>query len=99
MGRFYFVKITAMSYEDKEVVKITIRTNPAWLIPYLERRLPMFDGMIYIKPGKTNLRTKEGKAAVQETIDFLKNVTPVCAVTWNDALMEPAKFHCNDTGP
>jgi uncharacterized protein YkwD len=86
---------------DKEVVEITsrIRTNPKWLIPHLEAMVPKFDGMIYREPGQINLRTNEGVAAVHETIKFLKEVTPVCAVAWNDALMEPAKFHCNDTGP
>jgi len=87
---------------DKEVVEITsrIRTNPAWLIPHLEAMLPKFDGMIFSRPDKKlNIRTKEGAAAVHETIKFLKEVEPVCAITWSDALMEPAKFHCNDTGP
>jgi uncharacterized protein YkwD len=36
---------------------------------------------------------------VHETINFLKEANPVCAISWNDALMEAAKFHCNDTGP
>lgn len=24
---------------------------------------------------------------------------PVCELEWNDDLCEPAKYHCNDTGP
>jgi uncharacterized protein YkwD len=91
-----------MSEMDKEIVEITsrIRTNPKWLIPHLEARVPNFDGLIYKEDGlEYDLETKEGVAAVHEAINYLKNVTPVCAVKWNDALMEPAKFHCNDKGP
>ena len=90
-----------MSAMDREIVEITsrIRTDPAWLIPHLEEMLSRFNGNLLERPGKITMSTNEGPAAVQETIDFLHNVEPVCSVSWNDALAEAAKFHTNDTGP
>lgn len=91
-----------MSAMDREIVEITsrIRTDPKWLIPFLEERAAKFNGLEYSKYGDPEwLTTNEGAAAVHECIDCLKKQTPIGAVTWSDALMEPAKFHCNDIGP
>jgi hypothetical protein len=50
-----------------------LRQNPQFLIPHLQKMLPLFEGTLFKEPGKVNINTQEGANAVQELINFLKN--------------------------
>ena len=58
---------------DKEIFNLhnEIRKNPQMLIEDLNQMIEQFDGLLLKRPGKVTLRTKEGKDAVQEAIQFL----------------------------
>ena len=51
------------------------------------------------RPGRSTLRTKEGKAAVAEAIEFLKNQEPSQPFKFSGEMMEAAKAHVEDIGP
>jgi len=68
-------------------------------VPGLQERLGLFDGKILSRPGKMNLRTNEGPAAVQELINYLNSASPLPKMKWNSGLAQAAAFHCSDTGP
>eukprot|EP01036_Dinobryon_divergens_P001864 gene1864-2445_t len=57
-----------------------LREDPPYFISYLERHLELFiDDFVYRDSNGdrgVNIRTKEGKLAVYEAIDFLRNSTP-----------------------
>ena len=58
-----------------------------------------FDGNTWRPAGRTALVTCEGAAAVNEAIDYLRNASPLGALTWNIKLEQAATFHTNDIGP
>ena len=51
---------------DQEVCEVhtQVRTNPTSIVSHLQEMLANFDGMVLKRPGKINLRTNEGAAAV-----------------------------------
>ena len=55
-------------------------------------------GTLLKQPGKTTLRTKEGPAAVNEAIEYLNRLAPVCLLKWNEELAKAARDHVVDTG-
>ena len=73
------VPSATISEVDKKIWTLhnEIRRDPKVLIPDLQQMLEQFDGMLLKRQGKVTLRTKEGKDAVQEAINFLKNQQPV----------------------
>lgn len=50
-----------------------VRKDPKLFIPDLQQMLEQFDSMLLKRQGKVTLRTKEGKDAVNEAIEYLKN--------------------------
>ena len=78
-----------------------MRTDPKSFIPFLIDRLNRFDeqGMRYLRDDGVWMRTREGKAAVQEAIDFLEAVKPVEPLEWSRGLIFAAQDHCEDAGP
>ena len=71
-----------------------MRTNPKSFIPDLEEMLPRFNGNMYTRPGDpVLLSTNEGAAAVQELIDFLKNMSPLEPLEWDDNIAKASKDH------
>lgn len=86
---------------DKKVWALhnEIRQNPKVLIPDLQHMLEQFDGMLLKRQGKVTLRTKEGKDAVQEAIDFLKIQPPVDVLRWNEHVYKACVDHLQDIGP
>jgi uncharacterized protein YkwD len=63
--------------------------------------LKNFNGNILKRPGKIDLRTQEGSAVVQETLEFIKKVSPLTtpALTWSNELWKACRDHVKDTGP
>ena len=87
---------------DLEVFKYhnQMRTNPQSFIPHLEEMLTRFDGNVLKRPGESkNLRTKEGPAAVHETIEYLKKIEPVPELEWQQEMQAASRDHVLDTGP
>jgi uncharacterized protein YkwD len=76
-----------------------VRRDPKSLIPQLEAMLPCFEGTLYKKPGKINLRTNEGPAAIKECIDFLRNAQPLPEFILSDGMSQACQDHANDIGP
>ena len=61
------------------------RTDPKSIVPILEAKLKYFGtgdkAKYYSVPGKMTMVTREGAAAVQDLIDFMKTAKPVPAMT------------------
>jgi len=75
------------------------RTQPKKYVEFLEAHLKLFtDDGDYLE-GKVHIRTKEGKAAVTEAIEFLKKVKPLPAMKPSEELAMAADDHVKDTGP
>jgi len=49
-----------------------VRTNPQSIIPDLEERLSMIDGLLMKRPGQCDIMTNEGKVPIEELIAFLR---------------------------
>ena len=62
-----------VSEMDRQIFEVQnkIRTDPRSCIPHLQEMLNRFEGDLLKQPGKTTLRTKEGKSAVNEAIEYL----------------------------
>lgn len=87
---------------DREIHDLlnAIRANPILLIPHLTEMLTRFNGKILSRPGDIDLRTNEGSAVVEETIAYLKKLTPILTpLTWNDHLWKSTRDHVKDQGP
>jgi uncharacterized protein YkwD len=76
-----------------------LRRDPPAYAGYLERLLPRFDGRLLERPGRSNLRTDEGPAAVREAIAALKSRRPVPQLRWSKGLARAAADHVRDQGP
>ena len=62
--------------------------------------LPKFDdkNSLIREEGKRPFKTREGKAAVLDAIEFLKQAEPVRELRYNSELSLAAKFHVEDVG-
>lgn len=76
-----------------------LRRNPSAYAEHLERMLPRFDGDLLERPGRPDLRTDEGAAAVREAITSLRARKPVGPLTWSEGLAAAAADHVRDQGP
>ena len=76
-----------------------LRRDPPAYARYLERLLPGFHGKLLQRPGRSNLRTDEGPAAVREAIAALKSRRPVPQLRWSKGLAAAAADHVRDQGP
>ena len=86
---------------DLEVFKFhnQMRSNPTSFLPNLIEMKLSFNGKVREMEDGTNLMTKEGQDAVQELIDFIKDVDPVPELEWKKELMMASRDHVMDTGP
>jgi len=72
----------------------SVRTNPQAWVPYYQDMASKFKGKVI-----GNLRTREGKPAVDELVAALKKQKPVGQLKWNDNLMKAAKDWADIQGP
>ena len=56
------------------------------------------DGDMLKYDGRTTIRMKEGITAVDDAIDELRKAEPFPELTFNEALSEAAKAHCDELG-
>ena len=55
--------------------------------------------MRYLRDDNVWMITREGRKAVQEAIDFLKDVEAVEPLSFSRGLYYAAQDHCEDVGP
>lgn len=75
-----------------------LRKRPADFAILLEEWLPLFDGEVLRLPGEVALRTREGKAPVEEAIDFLKKAAPAPSLSLSSGMSRAAAEHAADLG-
>ena len=76
-----------------------VRTKPARLVTELEEYRSHFQGKELRVPGEVTLLTQEGAAAVDETINFLKNARALPTMRLSAGMSRAAANHVNDLGP
>lgn len=75
------------------------RTNPATFARLLEDYRAQFNGKIVKRPGKYDLETTEGTAAVNEAIKYLRKQSALDSLRPSRGMSSAAKDHARDTGP
>jgi len=76
-----------------------LRRDPAAYVRFLEEMLQQFKGTILNRPGMLPLQTREGKTAVQEAIDALRQTAPMDTMASASGLSRAADDHVRDQGP
>lgn len=74
------------------------RSNPKNYAAKLQKTLSYYKGNTYTKPGSTPIETEEGKANVQECINYLKSLSPLSQLKQSSALTSAASDHARDLG-
>lgn len=72
------------------------RENPSLYASFIEELRPHFQGNILALPGRTMLRTKEGVAALDEAIHFLRSTRPESPLTLSRGMSHAANDHVAD---
>jgi uncharacterized protein YkwD len=72
------------------------RQNPALYATYVEELRSHFVGSVLVLPGGTQIRTKEGLHAIDETVRFLRSVRPQPAFELSPGMCRAAADHCAD---
>jgi uncharacterized protein YkwD len=72
------------------------RQNPALYATFVQELRGHMNGNMLVLPGKTRLHTREGTAAVDEAIRFLKNAQPLAPLTLSRGMSRAAADHCAD---
>lgn len=75
------------------------RTDPARAAKQIERWRGYYDGNIRRAPGEVAIRTKEGLAALEEAIAFLKSTKPLEPLEPSKGMSKGAADHVRDSGP
>ncbi|HEX8280769.1 MAG TPA: CAP domain-containing protein [Chthoniobacterales bacterium] len=70
------------------------RQNPALYATFIEELRANFQGSLLVLPGRIPLRTKEGPAALDEAIRFLRNAAPQAPLTFSPGMSRAAADHC-----
>ncbi len=76
-----------------------LRTNPKSYIEKLEKCRDLFHDNVYHQPGEDPLQTYEGKAAIEEAIEFLKKQEKVPKLEVKEEISKACRDHINDIGP
>lgn len=76
-----------------------LRVDPLGYVSVLEAYRLQFDGNIVIRPGRINIQTREGVAAVDEAIRFLRRQQPLPPLRTDSLLDLTALDHVVDQGP
>lgn len=74
------------------------RSNPKVYSAKLQKTLQYYKGTTYQKPGQTGIETEEGKANVQNCINYLKTFNPLPDLVQSSALEKAASDHAKDIG-
>jgi uncharacterized protein YkwD len=72
------------------------RQNPALYATFVEELRARMNGNLMILPGRTRIRTKEGAAALDEAIRFLRNAQPQAPLALSPGMCRAAADHCAD---
>ncbi len=86
--------------ENAIVAEINLaRSDPKAYSVFLEELLPYYHGKNFKHPEEEmTLITREGKAAVEEAIAFLRSAEPLPLLTPSRGMSQAAKDHVNDNG-
>ncbi len=86
--------------ENAVVAEINLaRSDPKAYSVFLEELLPYYDGKNFKRPEEEMTRiTREGKAAVEEALAFLRSAEPLPLLTPSRGMSQAAKDHVNDMG-
>jgi uncharacterized protein YkwD len=72
------------------------RQNPALYATFLQELRSRMNGNLLVLPGTTRIRTKEGTAAVDEAIRFLRNAQALAPLAFSPGMSRAAADHCAD---
>ncbi|MDB6147323.1 MAG: serine protease, partial [Spartobacteria bacterium] len=72
------------------------RQNPGVYAGYVEELRSHFVGNVLVLPGGTQIRTKEGMRAIDETVRFLRKSRPQPALELSPGMCRAAADHCAD---
>jgi uncharacterized protein YkwD len=72
------------------------RQNPALYATFVEELRARMTGNLMILPGRTRIRTKEGAAALDEAIRFLRKAQPQAPLAFSPGMSRAAADHCAD---
>ncbi len=75
------------------------RSEPRRYAEFLEERRRYYRGNRFERPGDIAIITTEGVGAVDEAIDFLRQVKPIGALTPSRGMSRAADDHVRDQGP
>ncbi len=70
------------------------RQNPMLYADFLEEMRGRFQGTLYLAPGRTPLRTKEGTRGLDEAIQFLRRAAPREPLAFSPGMSRAAWDHC-----
>lgn len=72
------------------------RQNPARYANFIETLRETMTGNVMVLPGGTRIRTKEGAAALNEAIRFLRSTAPQVPLLMSPGMCRAAADHCVD---
>ncbi|MEO5753320.1 MAG: CAP domain-containing protein [Chthoniobacterales bacterium] len=72
------------------------RQHPEVYAGYLEKLRENFNGNLFVLPGGTRLRTREGVRAVDEAIRFLRRARPLAPLAFSPGISRAAAEHAAD---
>ena len=72
------------------------RQNPALYATFVQELRGRITGNILVLPGHTKIRMKEGTAALDEAIQFLRTAQPQAPLTLSPGMCRAAADHCAD---
>ena len=91
------VDAVTMSLEDQVLQEINnLRSNPALYVQLLEERRKHYAGNELRLPNETAVVTSEGVAAVDDAIQFLKQIKPSAKLADANGLKRAAQSHLHD---
>src|SRR5256885_3170047 len=72
------------------------RQNPALYATFVQELRSRMSGNVLVLPGHTRVRTKEGTAALDDAIRFLKSAQPLPPLSFSPGMSRAAADHCAD---
>ncbi len=72
------------------------RQNPALYATFVQELRSRMSGNVMVLPGHTRIRTKEGTAALDEAVRFLRNAQALPPLAFSRGMSRAAADHCAD---